>query len=69
MTVNLGFGAQALIPAVVHKVARVKRMIGERNIRSEIDGGVTAFGNYRAARLMRAGANVLVRRLMAVFKS
>jgi ribulose-phosphate 3-epimerase len=65
VTVNPGFGAQALIPAVVHKVARVKRMIGERNIRSEIDGGVTP---ETAPLLTRAGADVLVAG-SAVFKS
>jgi len=41
MTVNPGFGGQALIPAVVDKVARVNRIIGERKIHIEIDGGVT----------------------------
>ncbi len=32
MTVNPGFGGQAFIPAMLDKVARVKRMIGERKI-------------------------------------
>ena len=40
MTVNPGFGGQAFIPAVVEKVRRVRRMIGARDIRIEIDGGV-----------------------------
>ncbi len=30
MTVNPGFGGQAFIPAMLDKVARVKRMIGTR---------------------------------------
>ncbi len=40
MTVNPGFGGQAFIPAMLDKVARVKRMIGERKIHIEVDGGV-----------------------------
>jgi ribulose-phosphate 3-epimerase len=42
MTVNPGFGGQAFIPAMTEKIARVKRMIGARPIRIEVDGGVTA---------------------------
>ena len=57
MTVNPGFGGQAFIPAVVEKVARVRRMIGDRPIRIEIDGGVTP---ETAPALVRAGADVLV---------
>ena len=38
MTVNPGFGGQAFIPAMVEKVARVRTMIGDRDIRIEIDG-------------------------------
>jgi ribulose-phosphate 3-epimerase len=64
MTVNPGFGGQAFIPSAVEKVARVKRMIGERKIHIEVDGGVTP---ETAPLLTRAGANVLVAG-SAVFK-
>jgi ribulose-phosphate 3-epimerase len=64
MTVNPGFGGQAFIDAMIDKVARVKKMIGDRPIDIEIDGGVTP-SNARA--LMEAGANVLVAG-SAVFK-
>jgi ribulose-phosphate 3-epimerase len=64
MTVNPGFGGQAFIKAVADKVARVKRMIGDRKIRVEIDGGVTP---ETAPLLTRAGADVLVAG-SAVFK-
>ena len=57
MTVNPGFGGQAFIPAIVDKVARVRRMIGDRPIRIEIDGGVTP---ETAPVLVAAGADVLV---------
>jgi ribulose-phosphate 3-epimerase len=57
MTVNPGFGGQAFIPAMVDKVARVKRMIGERDIRIEVDGGVAP---HTAPLLARAGASVFV---------
>ncbi len=57
MTVNPGFGGQAFIPAVVEKVARVRRMIGDRPVRIEIDGGVTP---ETAPSLVSAGADVLV---------
>ena len=64
MTVNPGFGGQAFIPAVVEKIARVKRMIGARGIDIEIDGGVTP---ETAPLVVGAGANVLVAG-SAVFK-
>jgi len=57
MTVNPGFGGQAFIDPVVEKVARVKKMIGERPIHIEIDGGVTA---ETAPAVVNAGADVLV---------
>jgi ribulose-phosphate 3-epimerase len=64
MTVNPGFGGQAFIPAVVEKVSRVRRMIGARDIRIEIDGGVAP---ATAPLVVDAGADVLVAG-SAVFK-
>jgi len=57
MTVNPGFGGQAFIPAIVEKIARVKKMIGGRDIRIEIDGGVTV---ETAHLVVGAGADTLV---------
>ena len=64
MTVNPGFGGQGFIPAMLDKVARVKRMIGERKIDIEVDGGAAP---DTAPKLIRAGATVLVAG-SAVFK-
>jgi ribulose-phosphate 3-epimerase len=64
MSVNPGFGGQAFIPSQVEKVARIKRMIGDRPIHIEIDGGVTP---QTAPALVKAGADVLVAG-SAVFK-
>lgn len=57
MTVNPGFGGQAFIPAMLDKIARVKKMIGARDIRIEVDGGVA---HDTAPLLMQAGADVFV---------
>jgi len=64
MTVNPGFGGQAIIPAVVEKVRRLKAMTGSRPIGIEIDGGITA---ETAPLVAAAGASVLVAG-SAVFK-
>ena len=64
MTVNPGFGGQAFIPAVVEKVRRVRRMIGARDVRIEIDGGIAP---ATAPLVVDAGADVLVAG-SAVFK-
>ena len=64
MTVNPGFGGQAFIPAMVEKIARIRKMIGERPIWLEVDGGVTP---ETAPAVVAAGANVLVAG-SAVFK-
>jgi ribulose-phosphate 3-epimerase len=64
MSVNPGFGGQAFIPEVLPKVRALDRMIGERRIQLEIDGGIAA---DTAALATRAGARVLVAG-SAVFK-
>ncbi len=64
MTVNPGFGGQAFIPSVVDKVARVKAMIGDRDIHIQVDGGIDP---KTAPLVAAAGANSLVAG-SAVFK-
>jgi len=64
MSVNPGFGGQAFIPAALDKMSAVRALAGGRPIDIEVDGGVTA---DNAARVVRAGANVLVAG-SAVFK-
>jgi len=65
MSVNPGFGGQSFIDSQLDKIARIRRMIGNRPIDLEVDGGVTA---DNAARVVAAGANVLVAG-SAVFKT
>ena len=59
MTVNPGFGGQALIPAMIDKVAALKKIIDNesRKVEISVDGGVTA---NNASSLVRAGAGILV---------
>jgi ribulose-phosphate 3-epimerase len=57
MTVNPGFGGQALIPAILDKIGRVKAMIGGRPIHIEVDGGISV---ETAPLVAAAGAGVLV---------
>ena len=57
MSVNPGFGGQSFIPSVVEKVRRVKAMLGGRDVRIEIDGGVTP---DTAPLVTAAGADILV---------
>jgi len=64
MTVNPGFGGQKFLRSQLPKIRRVREMIGERDIRLELDGGVTA---ENAAECVAAGADVLVAG-SAVFK-
>ncbi len=64
MTVNPGFGGQAFIPAVLEKIKRVKKMVGDRPIDIQVDGGVTP---DNAGLVAAAGANSLVAG-SAVFK-
>jgi ribulose-phosphate 3-epimerase len=64
MSVNPGFGGQAFIPGALEKISAVRALVGGRPIDIEVDGGVTA---DNAARVVQAGANVLVAG-SAVFK-
>jgi ribulose-phosphate 3-epimerase len=57
MTVNPGFGGQRFIPAQLAKIRELRRMIGDRPIRIEVDGGITP---ETAPLVVEAGASVLV---------
>ena len=57
MTVNPGFGGQKFIMSQLEKVATLRKMIGDRPIHIEIDGGVTV---ETAPLVVAAGADVLV---------
>lgn len=57
MTVNPGFGGQRFIPAQIDKIRELRRMIGDRPIRIEVDGGITP---ETAKLVVEAGASVLV---------
>lgn len=57
MTVNPGFGGQRFIPAQLGKIRELRRMIGDRPIRIEVDGGITP---ETATLVVEAGASVLV---------
>ncbi len=57
MTVNPGFGGQSFIPAQLDKIRTVRRMIADRPIELEVDGGINA---ETAPAAIAAGATVLV---------
>ncbi len=57
MSVYAGFGGQKFIPESVQKLKDAKKLIGDRNILLEIDGGV---GEDNAKEIIAAGADVLV---------
>ncbi len=59
MSVNPGFGGQKFIPATLEKLRRVRQLIDEsgRDIRLEIDGGVTV---DNIAEIAEAGADMFV---------
>jgi ribulose-phosphate 3-epimerase len=60
MTVNPGFGGQAYIATMEHKIAEVRRILDERgatDVDVEVDGGI---GPDTVEGAVRAGANVLV---------
>ena len=57
MTVNPGFGGQSFIGETVAKIRALRRMIGDRPIDLQVDGGITA---DNANLVAAAGANSLV---------
>jgi len=57
MTVEPGFGGQKFIHSQIQKIKDMKKLIGNRNIDIEVDGGI----NFDTAKLViEAGANILV---------
>ena len=64
MSVNPGFGGQSFIPTVVDKIARIRDMLGGRDVDIEVDGGITP---ENAPSVVAAGATALVAG-SAVFK-
>ncbi len=67
MTVNPGFGGQAMIPAALNKIARIREFAGEREkpLLIEVDGGIKA---ETIAAAEAAGADIFVAG-SAVFRS
>ena len=60
MSVNPGFGGQTYIPGSTEKIARLRQMLGERNldhVAVEVDGGISP---SNVAEVASAGADVLV---------
>ena len=64
MTINPGFGGQKFTYSMLDKIAAARKMIGDRPIWLEVDGGVDPI---TAPLCLNAGANVLVAG-SAVFK-
>jgi len=58
MSVNPGFGGQVFIPETLEKVARLRRMLDDKDLNAEleVDGGITI---DNAPNLVKAGASVL----------
>lgn len=57
MSVNPGFGGQSFLESQLTKIARIRKMIGDRPIDLEVDGGVSP---VTAGAVAAAGANALV---------
>jgi ribulose-phosphate 3-epimerase len=57
MTVNPGFGGQTFLRSQLPKIRRIREMIAGRDIRLELDGGITP---ETAPDAVAAGADVLV---------
>jgi ribulose-phosphate 3-epimerase len=59
MSVNPGFGGQSFIPYSLQKAERLKRMIGQKGLKVDIemDGGI---GVHNVQQVIDAGVNVIV---------
>ena len=57
MTVNPGFGGQAILASQLPKIKAIRSMIGARPIHLEVDGGINA---DTVASVAEAGANAIV---------
>ncbi|MBU2700259.1 ribulose-phosphate 3-epimerase [Sporomusaceae bacterium BoRhaA] len=59
MTVNPGFGGQSFIPSTLHKIKRLRAMLNEQKLSTniEVDGGITT---QNAVEAIQAGATILV---------
>jgi ribulose-phosphate 3-epimerase len=57
MSVNPGFGGQSFLVSQLEKIRRLRKMIANRDIDLEVDGGITT---ATAGDVIAAGANVLV---------
>ena len=58
MSVNPGFGGQSFIDSQLAKIARVKELIGDRDIKIEIDGGINPMTGSAGADILVAGTAV-----------
>lgn len=57
MTVNPGFGGQSFMENQLAKIAKIREMIGSREVVLEVDGGINAMTGAEA---VAAGADILV---------
>ena len=57
MSVEPGFGGQKFMPIALEKIAQAKKLVGDRNILVEVDGGVT---EQNIQEIRQAGVDAVV---------
>jgi ribulose-phosphate 3-epimerase len=57
MSVNPGFGGQKFINSSIDKIKSIRNLVGDRNIKIQVDGGIN---DKTASKAIEAGADVLV---------
>ena len=57
MSVNQGFGGQKFINSSIDKIKSIRNLVGDRNIKIQVDGGIN---DKTASKAIEAGADVLV---------